>query len=79
MTDSTRSEETPAGVDTTVPSSPRIWNYWLGGNDNFSSSRTARTSSTTTLSLRPSTSGTASAHWPTTYGPPTSWPAALTG
>lgn len=36
MTDSTRSSgATPAGIDTTVPSSPRIWNYWLGGKDNF--------------------------------------------
>jgi S-adenosyl methyltransferase len=36
VTDSTRSPEaTPAGIDTTIPSSPRIWNYWLGGKDNF--------------------------------------------
>lgn len=36
MTDSTRSSEaTPAGIDTAIPSSPRIWNYWLGGKDNF--------------------------------------------
>jgi len=25
------------GVDTTVPHSARIWNYWLGGKDNFAS------------------------------------------
>jgi hypothetical protein len=24
-----------AGVDTSVPHSARIWNYWLGGKDNF--------------------------------------------
>ena len=23
------------GIDTTVPHSARIWNYWLGGKDNF--------------------------------------------
>ena len=22
------------GIDTTVPHSARIWNYWLGGTDN---------------------------------------------
>src|SRR5690349_23593695 len=31
----------PPGVDPTVPSSPRIWNYWLGGKDNFSADREA--------------------------------------
>jgi hypothetical protein len=25
----------PAGVDVSVPSSARIWNYWPGGKDNF--------------------------------------------
>jgi hypothetical protein len=25
----------PAEIDTSVPSSARIWNYWLGGKDNF--------------------------------------------
>jgi hypothetical protein len=24
-----------AGIDTTVPHSARIWNYWLGGKDNY--------------------------------------------
>jgi hypothetical protein len=24
------------GIDTTVPHSARIWNYWLGGKDNIS-------------------------------------------
>ncbi|MBP2705103.1 SAM-dependent methyltransferase [Microbispora sp. RL4-1S] len=26
---------TPPGVDTEVSHSPRIWNYWLGGKDNY--------------------------------------------
>jgi hypothetical protein len=25
----------PGGIDTTVPHSARIWNYWLGGKDNY--------------------------------------------
>ena len=25
----------PAGIDTRAPHSARIWNYWLGGKDNF--------------------------------------------
>jgi O-methyltransferase involved in polyketide biosynthesis len=25
----------PAGIDETVPHSARIWNYWLGGHDNY--------------------------------------------
>jgi S-adenosyl methyltransferase len=29
------------GVDTTVPHSARIWNYWLGGKDNFPVDRMA--------------------------------------
>ncbi|QFG26042.1 SAM-dependent methyltransferase [Actinomadura sp. WMMB 499] len=30
------SDQAPApGVDTTVPQVARIWNYWLGGKDNF--------------------------------------------
>lgn len=31
----------PAGVDTAVPHSPRIWNYWLGGKDNYAVDRQA--------------------------------------
>ena len=27
--------EMPAEIDTSVPNSARIWNYWLGGKDNF--------------------------------------------
>ncbi|WP_045747613.1 SAM-dependent methyltransferase [Actinoplanes rectilineatus] len=30
-----------ATVDTTVPHSARIWNYWLGGTDNFAVDRAA--------------------------------------
>src|SRR6266480_7062398 len=39
-----RSEEleaTATGIDTTVPHSARIWNYWLGGKDNFAVDREA--------------------------------------
>ena len=25
----------PPGIDTSVPNSARIWNYWLGGKDNY--------------------------------------------
>ena len=45
MTDvsSTPSEPDAAGtgIDTTVPHSARIWNYWLGGKDNFAVDRAA--------------------------------------
>src|SRR5919198_6406055 len=29
------------GIDTTVPHSARIWNYWLGGKDNYPVDRKA--------------------------------------
>src|ERR1700745_3007872 len=29
------------GIDITVPHSARIWNYWLGGKDNFAVDRAA--------------------------------------
>ena len=29
------------GIDTTVPHAARIWNYWLGGKDNFAVDRAA--------------------------------------
>jgi hypothetical protein len=29
------------GIDTTVPQSARIWNYWLGGKDNYAVDREA--------------------------------------
>ncbi len=39
----TDSSPTPAqksfSIDTTVPQSARIWNYWLGGKDNYSVDR----------------------------------------
>ncbi len=31
----------PAGIDTSVPHSARIWNYWLGGTDNYPVDRAA--------------------------------------
>jgi S-adenosyl methyltransferase len=34
-------EDIPPGIDTSVPSSPRIWNYWLGGKDNYAVDREA--------------------------------------
>jgi S-adenosyl methyltransferase len=30
-----------AGIDTTVPHSARVWNYWLGGKDNYAVDREA--------------------------------------
>ena len=32
---------TGTGIDTTVPHSARIWNYWLGGKDNYAVDRAA--------------------------------------
>lgn len=33
-------EQPPAPeIDTTVPQTARIWNYWLGGEDNFAVDR----------------------------------------
>lgn len=32
---------TPAGIDTSVPQSARIWNYWLGGKDYFAVDKAA--------------------------------------
>jgi hypothetical protein len=29
------------GIDTAVPHSARIWNYWLGGKDNYAVDREA--------------------------------------
>src|SRR5258706_15476080 len=35
-------EPTPSPkIDTTVPHSARIWNYWMGGKDNFAADREA--------------------------------------
>jgi SAM-dependent methyltransferase len=33
--------EVATGIDTTVPHSARIWNYWLGGKDNYPVDREA--------------------------------------
>ncbi|ONK13189.1 SAM-dependent methyltransferase [Streptomyces sp. MP131-18] len=32
-------EDAMSGIDTTVPHSARIWNYWLGGKENYSADR----------------------------------------
>ncbi|WP_129843278.1 SAM-dependent methyltransferase [Streptomyces sp. RFCAC02] len=34
-------QQGPAGIDTSVPHSARIWNYWLGGKDNYRVDREA--------------------------------------
>jgi hypothetical protein len=34
-------EEAGTGIDTTVPHSARIWNYWLGGKDHYAVDRQA--------------------------------------
>src|SRR5512138_1775731 len=42
MTQHPRSrEELLAKLDTSVPHSARVWNYWLGGKDNFAVDRDA--------------------------------------
>jgi hypothetical protein len=45
VTDVSSSQDTPdpagTGIDTTVPHSARIWNYWLGGKDNYAVDRAA--------------------------------------
>jgi O-methyltransferase involved in polyketide biosynthesis len=33
------SQQPPDGIDVTVPHSARIWNYWLGGKDNYAIDR----------------------------------------
>ncbi|ROO87137.1 O-methyltransferase involved in polyketide biosynthesis [Actinocorallia herbida] len=38
---STTEKDLYGGIDTSVPHSARIWNYWLGGKDNFPVDRTA--------------------------------------
>ena len=35
------SQQPPDKIDVTVPHSARIWNYWLGGKDNYAVDRTA--------------------------------------
>jgi hypothetical protein len=45
VTDVSSSQGAPdpagTGIDTTVPHSARIWNYWLGGKDNYTVDRAA--------------------------------------
>ncbi len=36
-----RPRETPPTIETTVPHSARVWNYWLGGKDYFPADREA--------------------------------------
>jgi hypothetical protein len=36
---STKGRPVPTGIDTSVPHSARVWNYWLGGRDNFAADR----------------------------------------
>jgi S-adenosyl methyltransferase len=35
------SQQPPAKIDTSVPQSARVWNYWLGGKDNYEADRVA--------------------------------------
>ncbi|HTZ28021.1 MAG TPA: SAM-dependent methyltransferase [Streptosporangiaceae bacterium] len=37
----TEASQPPAGVDTTVPAAARMYDYWLGGHDNFAADRIA--------------------------------------
>jgi O-methyltransferase involved in polyketide biosynthesis len=39
MTDTSSPDRPSSTLDTTVPHSARIWNYWLGGKDNFAIDR----------------------------------------
>ncbi len=44
MTDGSRTSGQPPAppeIDTSVPHSARIWNYWLGGKDNYPVDREA--------------------------------------
>jgi len=42
-----------AGFDVSVPSSARMWNYWLGGKDNFAADRVAADAAARALPLMP--------------------------
>ncbi len=39
MAENSAAEDVPPGVDTSVPNSARVWNYWLGGKDNYAADR----------------------------------------
>jgi hypothetical protein len=41
VSDSSPDSGNPPGPDATVPHSARIWNYWLGGKDNYAVDRAA--------------------------------------
>jgi hypothetical protein len=41
VTDESTDPLAGTGIDTTVPHSARIWNYWLGGKDNYAVDREA--------------------------------------
>jgi O-methyltransferase involved in polyketide biosynthesis len=41
VTDSSAPGKEPSAIDTSVPHSARIWNYWLGGKDNYPVDRAA--------------------------------------
>src|SRR5690606_30640792 len=41
MTSTPSGDGAPSGVDTTVAHSARVWNYWLGGKDNYPVDREA--------------------------------------
>jgi S-adenosyl methyltransferase len=42
-----------AGFDVSVPNSARLWNYWLGGKDNFAADRAAADEAALALPLMP--------------------------
>ena len=50
----------PPSIDTTVPHSARIWNYWLGGKDNYPVDRRGqqRSRSATAMTATPTSSAT---------------------
>ncbi len=39
MSGNSPAETVPPGVDSSVPNSARVWNYWLGGKDNYAADR----------------------------------------
>lgn len=41
MADDTPAKSPGSRIDTSVPHSARIWNYWLGGKDNYAADRAA--------------------------------------
>jgi len=41
VTDRSSAPGQPSSIDTSVPHSARIWNYWLGGRDNYPVDRAA--------------------------------------